>query len=341
MHPFSILPSEHRGSGASTAPHAQCESATGGRGRRFALKMREGVIYFREPKRAAQWAVTRVWVREMAGEELIEAWKTEVERENYGRYLVYRPFLFEEQTSSGGVQTAIAIVHRAEYSGWAREWFDQNWLDVPAHRDGKTLDVWGDKFELATRRVLHHTHRRFLNRALPASTRRNIETRWARGDETALQRVFALGLRLLVREDELAPTPPRTAWTFYASNPVEIGGWGTMSPGSYHQTPLRYSLVWNDFLKLLEQNFVLSGLKWKRETTPVSYHGISAHQRKKWGEDWRGDWNIETPKVWLEARPAAYLSGHERLETSLELRDWLRDKISPRQLANWLSKTLD
>lgn len=341
MHRFSILPGEYRGSGAASQPHAQTRLQIGGRERRFLLKMREGVIYFQEPNRVNMWAVTRVFERELAGEELIEAWREEVARANYGRYVVYRPFLFDLKTSwSGGVQTTMGLVHRANYAGWAREWFDCNWRDVPAHRDGRTLDVWGSQFEKATRRVLHHTHRAFLDRALPASARRDIETRWARGSEAELQRVFALAMRLFVRDDDLNAVSGRTAWIFLASNPTESGGWATMSPGSYYQTPLRYAPNWNDLLKLLEQHFVLCGMSWQRGPTTDAPDSFNARQREKWGENWRGDWEVVTPQIQLAAQPVAHVSAHEKLETALELRDWLQGKIAPRQLANWLSKAL-
>lgn len=341
MHEFSILPWEHRGSGATTESHAQTELEIGGRKRQFALKMREGVIYFREPMRSNLWAATRVFERGLAGDELVEAWRAEIEQQNYGRYVVYRPFLFDLKLRTVGVQTAMGIVHRADYSGWAREWFDQSWLDFPAHRDGKTLDVWGNQFEKATRRALHHTHRAFLDRALPASARLEIETRWARGNEAELQRVFALVMRLLVRDDDLARAPRRAHWAFMASNPVDAGGWGMMSPSSHTNKSLRYAPIWPDLLRLLEQHFVLGGMSWKHTEKSSAHNGYETSQREKWGHDWRGDWDVETPKIRLAAKPIAHLSAHERLEDLLALREWLRDKIPPRQSANWLGKALD
>ena len=226
MNEFSILPWEHRGSDAPTVAHAQYELEIGGRERQFLLKMREGVIYFKSCKSAPMWAVTRVFESDLVGDELIETWRAEVARENYGRYLVYRPFLFDLKTRSGGVQTAIGIVHRADYSGWAREWFDEIWLDVPAHRDGKTLDIWGNQFEKATRRTLHHTHREFLDRALPESARHKFETHWVRGNEAELQRVFALAQRLFVRDDDLARVPTRAQWAFHGVQSGDCGRLG-------------------------------------------------------------------------------------------------------------------
>ena len=338
---FPILPWEHRASGAATTAGAQCALEIGGRKRQFTLRMREGVIYFKAAEGAPLWAVTRVFERDLAGDELIQAWKSELARANYGRYLVYRPFLFDLKTSSGGVQTAMGIVHRADYSGWAREWFDSHWLDVPAHRDGKTLDVWGNQFEKATRRTLHHAHRAFLDRALPEDMRRPIETRWVRGSEAELQRVFALALRLFVRDDDLARIPTRANWAFMASNPADAGGWGTLAPSSHYNKPLRYAPVWNDLLKLVERHFVLAGMSWKHGAPSRARNDFEVSQREKWGRDWRGDWDIETPKVSLAAKPLAHLSAHEKLEDSLALRKWLRDKISPRVINNWLNKTLD
>jgi len=350
MNEFSILPWEYRGSGHSTAPGAQTESEIGGRKRQFTLKMREGVIFFKEPERAPMWAVTRIFERDLKGEELVEAWRREMANENYGRFVVYRPQLGDPAGRYGaGVRATLALVQRADYSGWAREWFDSTWLDVPAHRDGKKLDLWEDRFQAASLRALYHTRDALLDRDLPAAVRRDIEPHWVAGDEAGLQRVFALAVRLFARDETDVPVDPGPQWSFAAANPVEPGGWSVVAPVAYYyNSELRFSTVWEPLLKLLERHFVWVGMNWKQNElsgfpdiieTPTGTRIVGELVHKS--DDWRGQWQVETPFITLNARPVATLSAHDKLEATLELRDWLQGKISPRQCANWLSKSLD
>ena len=341
---MNILPWEYRGSGAQTMPGAPVERAIGeraigGQRRRFTLLMREGVIYFAEPKRAPVWAVTKIFERAVASDELIEAWQREVSRGNFGRYLVYAPHLFwDAMRYDSGAQTALALVHRADYSGWAREWFDAQWRPVPAHRDGKPLDVWGQTFQNATRRAFYHVRSALLDRALPAA-RQNIDPRWVAGDEAELRRVFELGLRLFVRPDA-ARARGGKRWPFAAANPVSPGGWGWASGPSY-QSDFQISPAWKPLLDLMEQHFIWIGLQWERIEFRAPLAPYVAAQRERWGDDWRGNWRVQTPSLVIEAAPPARLSSHDKLEAILQLRDWLHDKISPRQLQNWLSAALD
>ena len=290
--------------------------------------MREGVIYFTEPKRAPVWAITRVFERHLSGEELIESWKIEIERGNYGRFLVYRPNL-----PGTGINTTLAVIHRADYSGWVREWFAPNWHQTPVHRDSKTLDVWGDKFQNATRRAYSHVGPALINRAMNPGERRDLPLQWIAGDEAELQRIFALAVRVWVRRDATFPQqsgPFRRS--FVASSPVNVGGWFSQDWLSSFAADLQVSPAFLPMLRLMETHFVLVGLSWKK-----------AHHRPKtqWGERWRGRWETVAPEINLSATIESNLSAHDKLEAQLELRDWLKDKISARQSANWLGKAIN
>lgn len=328
MHEFSISPWEHRGSGDSTDPHAQTRLQIGGRERNFQLKMREGVIYFREPKHAPVWAITRHFEREMRGGELIESWRGEIERNNYGRFVVYRPSL-----PGTSINTTLAIVHRADYSGWLREWFARDWHQTPVHRDKKTLDVWGNNFQNATRRAYSHGGDALINRAMEPGERRDIPLQWLAGDEAELNRIFALVVRLFMRRD---PTYPQQSGlfrrSFVASSPINEGGWFSQDWLSSFAADLQVSPAFEPLLRLMELHFVLVGLSWKKATD---------RPKTQWGERWRGRWETVAPDVQLAREVESWMSAHEKLEAQLELRDWLRDKVSPRQSANWLSKALN
>ena len=226
MTDFSLSPWEYRGSGASTAPHAKCRAQLGEREREFLLKMRGGVVYFKENKRAPLWAVTRVFERDLAGDELIEAWQSEVRRGNHGRYIVYRPALLTNRENwRESIDTAMPLIQRADHSGWMREWFEPVWHEIPPHRNGRELDVWGNQFQQATARAFYHVRDATLNRAIEPQQRANIETRWIKGSEAELQRIFSLALRLFVRADAAAAALLRErGWSYLASNPGQIAG---------------------------------------------------------------------------------------------------------------------
>ena len=343
MNEFSILPWEYRGSGASTTASAWAEASIGGHKRQFSLRMREGVIYFREPKGASIWAVTRQFERDLAGDELINAWRDELKRENYGRYLLYTPYLFGGRLGNkarSGTETALGLVHRADYSGWAREWFDDQWRDIPAHRDGRALDVWGKSWSDASKRAYAHVQTDLVERALPASVRRDIPTRWVSGDEAELRRIFGLALALFVRS--LDDRRVVGSCVLAASNPISAGGWKWMVSPAYRHD-LRFASAWKPLTELIQQKFVLVGMMWqRREAQPSARNADYVKlQRARFGDDWRGDWRVQTPEVTLPIQLVARISAHEKLEATLQLRDWLNGKVSPQKSKNWLSKALD
>lgn len=328
MPEFSILPWEHRGSNAPAVAAAQTPLEIGGRARKFTLKMREGVIYFAEPKRAPVWAVTRIFERNLQGDELIKAWRTEIERDNYGRFIIYRPNL-----PGTSVNTTLAMIHRADYASWAREWFSSGWHQTPIHRDRKTLDVWGNNFQNATRRAYSHVGETLIHRAMEPGERRDIPLEWIAGDEAELQRIFALTVRVFVRRHETFPQQSRPfRRSFVASSPINVGGWFSQDWLSSFAADLQVSPAFLPMLRLMESQFVLVGLSWKK----------AIHRPKNsWGERWRGRWETFAPEVNLSAPIESSLSAHDRLEAQLELRDWLKGKVSARQSANWLSKALN
>lgn len=327
MPAFSILPWEHRGSGAPGVADAQTQLEIGGRARKFMLKMREGVIYFAEPKRAPVWAITRIFERNLVDAELIATWQEEIERANYGRFILYQPNL-----PGTTVNTTLAMIHRADYAGWAREWFAPNWHQTPVHRDKKILDVWGNNFQNATRRAYSHVGETLVNRAMEPGERRDIPLEWIAGDEAELQRIFALAVRVFVRRDlNHAQRSGPLRRSFVASSPINPGGWFSQDWLSSFASDLQVSPAFLPLLRLMESHFVLVGLHWKK----------ACHRPKNpWGERWRGRFETVAPEVKLSAQIESSLSAHDVLEARLELRDWLRDKVSTRQSANWLGKAL-
>ena len=325
---FSIPPWEFRGSNHDNEAHAQTELEIGGKKRKFLLKMREGVMYFKEPARVPLYAVTKRFERELRGDELIEAWREEVGRENFGRFVVYQP-----NFPGTSASTVLAMVHRADHSSWVREWFHPNWLEVPTHRDGKRLDVWGDGFQNATRRAFRHTHKTLLDCALSVQERQEIPPVWKQGDEAELRRVFALVMRLYARRK--AQDSTRT-WNFAATNPASKGGFVDNFNPLYH-LDLSFSPSIRAMRQLIEQKFVWTGMEWKHFNSKFSQSNQHHATLQKWGKHWRGNYGISTPHISLTVPLVAHLSSHEKLESLFELRDWLEDKIPPKQAAKLLA----
>ncbi len=329
---FSIPPWEFRGSNQLETAHAQAELEIGGTKRTLLLKMREGVIYFKEPNRVPAYAVTKQFERELRGEELVETWREETRRENYGRFVVYNPSF--PDTSVG---TVLAMIHRADHSGWVREWFRPNWLEIPRHRDGKQLDLWGNGFQNATRRAFRHTHKTLLDCALSTEERPEIAPNWKRGDEAELNRVFALVMRLYARRKA---QDSNQTWDFAACNPASKGGFADTFSSLYH-LDLEFSPSLGALRHLIEQEFVWAAMEWKHFNSKFDSFNANHAALQKWGEHWRGNYGISTPHIGLTVPLVAHLSSHEKLESLLELREWLSDKTTAKQSAHLLAGALD
>ena len=338
------MPWEYRGSSFDPTQHAVTSLELGGRKRDFLLKMRGGIIYFKEPKRAPIFAVLRQFDTEMRGDELAKEWKREVERENFGRcYARSADF----QRCPG--KTVIVAIIRSDFSGWISDAFHTHWHVVPKHRDRKILNVWEASANTGTWRAFLRVRdalrdrdmlgdalrdRDMLGDALRdrdmlASERQTIAPHWVTGNEIELQRIFAIVMQLYVHRGvgNFSHT-----WKFGATNMASQGGFlHTFNPNYYQD--LRFSATLVPLVRLLNQHFLWVGMDWKHHDTR-----FFSPMR---GNDWRGAYSIVTPSLELTVPLVAILSNHERLELSLELRDWLTDKVSPRRIDSWLSQVLD
>ncbi|BCM93188.1 hypothetical protein IAD21_05076 [Abditibacteriota bacterium] len=328
---FAILPWEYRGADFAPESHASATLTIAGYAGDFLLKMHDRVIYFKDSKRTPLFAIPYKFASEMSGEELIEAWRTEVERENYGRYF-WRPLNHLNSSAS----TVIACINRADFSGWICDAFHRDWLQTPKHRDGKELNVWKDDIGNATWRAIGRVRDALFDREMPANERHPIKSHWSSGSEVELRRLFAVVMQLYVRRS--GADSSRT-WTFYASNPAWQGGFLNSFSSAYN-VDLRFSSAHPHLLRLLKQHFVWVAMDWAHHNTTPNTPALK-ESAKKFGEHWRGNYSVYTPTLEITAPLVGSLSQHERLELLLELRDWLEGKVSPRQSANWLSKALD
>ncbi|BCM93189.1 hypothetical protein IAD21_05077 [Abditibacteriota bacterium] len=141
---FAILPWEHPGAEFDPTPHAQASLEIAGKKRIFLLKMRDGIIYFKDPKRVPTFAILQQFDNSIRGDELICAWRDEMERENFGR--CYTRPLYD---------TDIIAIIRADFSGWISNASHLNWHEIPKKRNGKTINIWKTGVGDATWRAIN------------------------------------------------------------------------------------------------------------------------------------------------------------------------------------------
>lgn len=336
-HEFAILPWEYRGTNFAPSPHAVTSLDFNGQKRDFLLKMRDGIIYFKEPKGKVVFAVLRHFDRELRGEELTSAWRTEVESENFGQFS-WRSTIFMGCLAN----TVIVSATRPDYSGWISDAFHINWHEVPKHRDGMRLDITKANANMrhVTWRAINRTRPTLVDRAISETECQSLPSHWARGGKAELQRVLALITRLYIRRGNEVP---KRRWYFEATNMASPGGLrGYLTPldQSYNKG-LQISPFLRPLIKVLDDNFVWTKMDWQHHTSSASPDGLLNDMETRWGTRWRGNYSFSTPQFTLEAPLVASVSHHERLELSLQLREWLQDKVPSRQIERWLSQIPD
>ncbi len=323
---FSILPWEHPGSDFDAAPHALSSLEVNGAARAFGIKMRDGVIYFKEDGREAMWAIPRLFAQELAGDEsaLCETWREYVERQQFGRF-VARHFTFPD-TEAHGLAT---MIHGSDGSGWIKEWFDSNWLDVPPFSKSKQFDVWGQKYESASKRAIASALPALLDRALPPLDLVSTPARWVKGTQLELERAFALGVRAFV-----GPREPRrrVEARFNAHGVAGKGGvvHGFNSPP--FKNAFRVTPAFLPWIRALDEAFLWVGCSWfegrqsgyRSPDWLARSESLKSEQVQKWGEKWRGLWDFWAPQLRLSA-PVGELSAHERLESRFQLFEWIEE----------------
>ena len=331
---FAIEPWEFRGADFDAAPHAIATLEVGEKTREFGLKMREGVIYFKEDARAPMWAVTQIWPDELKNDEesLVKTWREAVARGDFGRY-VARNFGFTGTQAHG----VAAMIHRADGAGWIKEYFDADWRQIPAYRGGKTFDVWGTKFQTASQRAIRHAMPKLLARTLPTLETLSSQSRWLAGEPGEVERLFALAVRAWVRP--FPDTPFLNLEADFEAHSIKGGGGFVSNHNNWSwSAQLRFAPGFRAFLELIENHNLWVGWQWSRGTldSPLVNAQTMEVGNREWGEMWRGNFGFEVPVLKLEAVVSSVLSAHETLETQLQLRDWLQDKVAPARLKSLL-----
>lgn len=337
---YALAPWEYPGADFDPNPHAFTRHVFAGKERNLWLKMRRGVIYFGEVEHARTYAVTRLFNDAIAAdaERLIAAWRSEVERESYGAFLVIRQH-FSHSFAVG----SFCLILRADGSNWIKEHFDEEWQQFSSPLTQPFLFWSRDPLGKTGASVVQKLQSQFLNRTVNSAHFQSVEPHWT-GDAQDIVSVgrSAAQLWLLPAMGVWWGTKSRAHWK-YKSNDlafnVEI------------QTPFpdrQWSQQFDRVQELLKWHNAFVGVEWKQATKDENYaRQIKTKPRKywlrsldKWGEDWRGNFVGRQYTHNFSEPPISVTSQHDKLEAALILREFLRDKLPAEQIKAMLQDAL-
>jgi hypothetical protein len=339
---FVLMPFEHEGIEFSSLPHAKTTIDVGGTTRRFLLKYHDGVLYFKEPHRAPIFAIPQIFEAAKRDEDaLIRHFKTSIKDGNYGRF-VSRQFWFPK---IGGA-TILCVIHRADRSGWVKEWINDEWLDLKALSADKHLDLWASSVFLhyANRRAASHLVPKILEGTIEPEKRCDIPRKWLRGSEAEYEEVLLHVLKLWEPElglwgeilMQLFPQSPLT------SGEILEGGYDTW----HNQYP--FSSRTRRMFSLLQEHFAFTELRWQNAHIKpwklgINYRDEDAIKRgyEKYGVDWRGNWYLDSCSHIVKVPSYPIPTAHEKLESALFMQEWLADKLPVKRAAKLLDEVVD
>ena len=336
MNIFAIAPHEFAGASFDPEPGAVVRHELGGKTRRFWLKQRDGILYFREATRVQIFAVTRVFAETLDENALIEAWKEAIGRDDYGVYFI---------THRGWPRTLAAgnfcVIVRADGKGWMREHFDEEWRDFGVERNGPP-DFWGAKpnFGAGGSEVFKAAGAQFLERAVAPRHFVSVPARWVGGDGDEMVRVMRSAATLFFGSSDYKSYAGKTLEWRCRSNSAFLGG--SVAEGLVWSDSYRVQRVWD----IAKWHFGFVGVQWKKASDDpelIAQYGPRVWKRgiETWGENWRGNWIGTQFKTELTSPPLSPPSVHEKLEAALVLREFLGDKIPAAKLEKLLQEALD
>ena len=320
---FAIAPWEYPGAVFDPTPHAITRADIGGRERVIWLKMRDGVIYFRDAARVQTLAIPKLCDPQLStdAKALIENWKREIEIGNYGVYAVTR------RTWPGTLATSsFCIILCADGHGWIAEHFDNDWQKFEIALP-QTLDLWRKSpFGEECAQVAKQMRARFLDRTVDEVDFRSLPQRWTGGKTEAMVDVLRSAALLWIVPEKLGKS---------ANNPLE---WRCKSNSLFYEGGVSSDLIWasshryNKIWEIVKRYYHFVGVEWRRASAfpeLQSQYNDKVWQQgfEKWGENWRGNFVSEQYQMTLTAPPLSTPSHHDKLEAALILREFLADKM--------------
>ena len=334
MSQFILLPWEHAFSGASPKPHATARLTVGGKPRNFVLKMREGVIFFKEPSRGAVFAIPELFKQELSCDAigLVSRWQSEVAQNNFGAFITKRDYFPKLP-----VRAQIALILKPDGRGWMKEHFDDEWFLLPDDKRAE-LDVWNDKdVESQVRERLPFVQRSLINRALDLPVLERDPPTWKLESGEKISKLLAAATRLFI-----APSNP---WNDDERRVLKLKSHSAFSKGDIEGFWLKHALHNPNFARLwelLEPRIQFVGVRWSQGGEQLDQYGRSRNEKvfneglEKWGELWRGNWAPQRASFRVPLPDVSNQTAHEQLEAGLLMRDWLRGKMSEAEMENLL-----
>lgn len=321
---FAISPWEYPGIDFESTPQAVTRLEIGGKKRNFWLKMRDGVLFFREPTLVPLFAIPKLFDQNVAHdpERLVEVWKEEIERQNYGAFLISHRLWPNTPASAN-----YCIILRAEGSGWIKEHFDVQWQQF-ALQGASSLNLWrsGSAYSDVTDLVVRSTRSLFLARSVDAAHFRTVAPHWSGGGSQEMLSVLRSAAYLLVKPEELSSFDKHPLeWNCKSGSSFWAGSVsGSLAYSSSHHL----NLVWN----IAKWHYGFVGVEWKKASDSPDLQAQFGTRTWKqgfdrWGENWRGNWIGSQYQDKLFMPSLGTPSHHDKLESALVLREFLRDKM--------------
>ncbi|RYX85041.1 hypothetical protein EON83_07280 [bacterium] len=334
---FAIAPWEFPGVDFNPLPQATTTLEVGGKKRVFWLKMRDGIIFFREKNRAPLFAVPHLFAPELANDpdRLIDAWKGEMARDNYGAFCISH-----RKWARTAAAANYCIILRADGSGCIKEHFDYEWQQFALQRD-TPLDVWSTQITYGgeCEKVIAETRAFFLNRPVDPAHFQTIPPHWSHGSINEMTEVLRSAAQLWWKTEEVTSYARHALDCHCKSNSAFLTG-SVVSALNYGRS-YRLQSVW----KMVKWHYGFVGVEWKKASEHPELqakYGPEVWRRsfEKWGENWRGNWVGEQYEAERLLPPLTPSTQHEKLEAVLTLREFLRDKMPAKKMNDLLSDAL-
>ena len=329
----ALAPWEYPGADFDPNPHAFTRHVFAGKERELWLKMRDGVIYFGEVEGERAHAVPSLFDDAIAAdaERLIAFWKSEVERENYGAFIVIRNKL--PRSLAVG---SYCVILRGDGSGWIKEHFDGDWREFSYSSLG-LFRLWGGTPYLALSRnwqaagafIAHRMQTHFLARAVDAAHFQAVAPFWTNGDANEVARVLRSAAMLFDLTSSNRDMHQLTPKWIYQSNSLF---WNSVSENRFALFPSKAKFI--QVQTLVKWHYAFVGLECKRISDDTEVQNQMGYKTRKswlrglqrWGENWRGNWWTRPYDCALNVSPPRTPSQHDKLEAALTMRDFLRGR---------------
>ena len=332
---FVLLPYEHVGADFNPQVHAETRLEIGGRPRNFLLKMRDGVIYFREPSRGQAYAIPELFDEKLATDRigLISAWQRAIAAGNYGAFVARREY-FEKLPVRG----QFLMILKSDGSGWMREWFDDEWFLLPESEKASSTNVWDEKaLESFVDERLRAVKVKLLSRAINPTVRENNLPRWIGGSGEQFAALTIAAVRLF---GAYSPDYEQSVGVKMKSHSAFAKGEGT---GFWLAWLGQRRTIVAPLWELLAREFTFVGVRWSEGGEQVEQQykrtrieAIYKAGLERFGENWRGNWAPQRADFTIQIPDLTQTTTHEKLESQLLLREWLRGKMPDEQIETLL-----